>query len=294
MTTLEDFRAAPLHHVDLGSCHVAYRRFGAGPDLVLVHGWPLSGETFRDIVAALRHDFTCFVPDLPGAGHTPWDDTLDEAFTGYADRMVAFVDALELSHFGLFGHDSGGAVARIVASKIPSRVFGLGLTNTEVPDHVPLIGRILQGTAKLPGSAAMLKPALRFRPFLRSSLGFGSCFKNLDFIDGAFAATALAAAREDPARALTILRRADLSWAHRCAEVHAAIEAPLVAVWGDDDPFFPYSGAQRMVDAWPVRAELHRLSGYRLFVHEEAPDEVTRIVGPFLLDAARPPSASPG
>jgi pimeloyl-ACP methyl ester carboxylesterase len=42
----EAFLAAPLQHVDTGSASVAYRRFGSGPPLLLVHGWPLSGFTY--------------------------------------------------------------------------------------------------------------------------------------------------------------------------------------------------------------------------------------------------------
>ena len=42
--------AIPTARVDLGHSKVAYYRFGSGPDLVFVHGWPLHAATFRKIV----------------------------------------------------------------------------------------------------------------------------------------------------------------------------------------------------------------------------------------------------
>ncbi len=285
-TALEAFRAAPLQFVDLPSVRIAYRSFGSGPTLVLVHGWPLSGETYRDLVETLRDDFTCIVPDLPGAGHTAWDDSIDETFTGYAERLTGFVDALGLQNFGLIGHDSGGAVARLLAARMPHRVFGLGLTNTEVPGHVPTVVRALQIAAHLPGAQWMFGRLVRSRAYLRSTFGFAGCFRDLDEIHGSFDATAVAALRRDTGPAMTVLRKANLSIPEELDEIHAQIDAPMIAVWGDEDPFFPYDGAAAMVDSWPHEAVLHRMPGYRLLVHEEAASEVAQLMRPFLLKAA--------
>ncbi|MEM6294159.1 MAG: alpha/beta hydrolase [Myxococcota bacterium] len=286
-TALESFRAAPLQFVDLPSVRMAYRSFGSGPALVLVHGWPLSGETYRDLVEQLSDDFTCIVPDLPGAGHTPWDDTIEESFTGYADRLVAFIEALGLQSFGVLGHDSGGAVARLVAARMPQRVYGVALTNTEVPGHVPTVVRALQIAAKLPGARWMFRRLVHSRAYLRSKFGFAGCFKDLDVIHGSFDDTAVAALRRDTGPAITVLRNANLSIPEQLDDVHAQIDAPMIAVWGDEDPFFPYGGAEAMAKQWPRDAVLHRMPGYRLLVHEEAASEVARLMRPFLSNAAR-------
>ncbi len=53
MTTLDAtaaadlFRSAPHGWLDVGAGEVAYRRVGTGPDVLFVHGWPVSGATFR-------------------------------------------------------------------------------------------------------------------------------------------------------------------------------------------------------------------------------------------------------
>lgn len=51
--SLESFRQLPVHHIDVGAGHAAYRRIGVGPDVLFVHGWPLSGATYRCLVPYL-------------------------------------------------------------------------------------------------------------------------------------------------------------------------------------------------------------------------------------------------
>lgn len=43
---------------------------GAGPPLVLLHGWALHGGVFAPLVARLRDRFALHVVDLPGHGHS--------------------------------------------------------------------------------------------------------------------------------------------------------------------------------------------------------------------------------
>ena len=70
------------------------------------------------------------------------------------------------------------------------------------------------------------------------------------------------------------LRVADLDFVDTLDDVHAKIDAPLMCVWGDRDPFFPVDDARAMVANWPGEAQIEVIAGKRLFVHEEAPDVV--------------------
>ena len=47
------FRAEPHRHIDVVEGRVAYRRVGTGPDVLFVHGWPVSGATFRYLLPYL-------------------------------------------------------------------------------------------------------------------------------------------------------------------------------------------------------------------------------------------------
>ena len=75
--------------VDVGTSTIAYWKVGGGPSLLLVHGYPVSGRTWRHVVAQLASDFTCYVVDLPGAGETRWTDRTDFSFAGQARTLLA-------------------------------------------------------------------------------------------------------------------------------------------------------------------------------------------------------------
>lgn len=281
-SSLELFRAAPVQHLDLGTTNMAYRVFGTGPALVMVHGWPLSGVTFRDLIPELQKSYTCYVPDLPGAGDTAWDPTVRDLFFDGGRRIGEFVDRLGLERFAMMGFDSGAAIARIAASERPGRVFALVMTNTEIPGHVPGLVKLLQRAASLPGAKTVFGSLLRSRMFLRSRFGFAGTVSDLAYLDGDFKDATLAGLQRDPTGALLSLRNADLNVSDHLDQVHAKIDAPLLCVWGDRCGFFPVQGAQKMVENWRGEAQLEVVPGQKLLVHEESPDAVLRAMIPFL------------
>ncbi|MEZ5180339.1 MAG: hypothetical protein R2702_00415 [Acidimicrobiales bacterium] len=68
------FRQPPDRFVDVGAGEVAVRTVGSGPDVLFVHGFPVSGATFRTLLPHLAEHVTCHVIDLPGpapAASTP-------------------------------------------------------------------------------------------------------------------------------------------------------------------------------------------------------------------------------
>ena len=52
----------PERWLDLGHAHLPYWIIGSGPDLLLVHGCPVDGRTWRRIVPRLAKHFTCHCP----------------------------------------------------------------------------------------------------------------------------------------------------------------------------------------------------------------------------------------
>lgn len=49
--------------------HISHR--GAGPALVLVHGWAMHSGVFEPLLQHLEQHFRCHLVDLPGHGHSP-------------------------------------------------------------------------------------------------------------------------------------------------------------------------------------------------------------------------------
>jgi pimeloyl-ACP methyl ester carboxylesterase len=268
--------ASALTHLDVGSARLAYRRTGAGPDVVLVHGWPLHGETFRAIVPRLASQFTCHVLDLPGTGRSEWSESTPITLRAHAAAVVRAIELLELPRVGFVAHDSGGAVARRAAAELGARCFGLVLGNTEIPGYRPPALVALVRLAKLPGGWRLLPLLLRSRWLRHSGLGFGGCFHDRRMIDGEFASLFIEPLLASPrvaAGQLALARQFDWSVIDDMAATHARITAPVSLLWGVDDPWFPLARARGMVDQFPGGAELVELPDGKLFVHEERPAE---------------------
>ena len=81
--------------VEVGSARIAYRIQGHGPALILIHGYPLSGELFAKNRAALSRRYTVVTPDLRGFGSSTTPDTKGGVEL-YAKDMFAVMDHLVL------------------------------------------------------------------------------------------------------------------------------------------------------------------------------------------------------
>ena len=193
------FRRAPDRFLDVGAGEVAYRRVGTGPDVLFVHGWPVSGATFRTLLPHLADHVTCHVIDLPGAGSSRF--TADTPLT--VDQHILTVrrvlDLLDLHDVAVVGHDSGGLIARHALAGEP-RVRAMGLLNTEQPHGLSWRFKSFLVPRRLPGMAAALgwavgRPRLRRSPFL-----LGSAFADASLLDGEFDEFFLAPINRIPAR----------------------------------------------------------------------------------------------
>src|SRR5262245_11815891 len=224
----EAFHAATVERTGVGTAEIAYRRFGAGRPLLMIHGWPLSGFTWRHCIAGLAAARTCIVPDAPGAGDTRWTPEHAFAFRGQAEAYARFVDALGLDRFDVVAHDTGATIARELALIVGARVEHLVLIDTEMPGHRPPWIPMFQRTARLPGAGPAFRMLLRSRAFRRSSLGFGGCFADLGLVEGEFHEAFVApllASRERLVGQLRYLRGIDWKLVDSLATRHREIAA---------------------------------------------------------------------
>jgi pimeloyl-ACP methyl ester carboxylesterase len=104
------------------------------PPVILIHGFPESHRTWREISARLGDRFRLVMPDLRGFGESerPQNVTSYATDTLVAD-IFALADALEIDRFALVGHDWGGAIAWAAALRGNPRIERLAIINSPHP-----------------------------------------------------------------------------------------------------------------------------------------------------------------
>jgi pimeloyl-ACP methyl ester carboxylesterase len=273
----EAFLAAEIRYADVGTAEIAYRQFGAGRPLLLIHGWPLSGFTWRHVVPRLATRFRCIVCDSPGAGDTRWKPDHAFRFRGQAEAYARMLDVLGLGELDVLAHDTGATIARELALIAGARIGKLVMINTEIPGHRPPWIQTFQRLTAVPGSAAILRSLLRSKAFRRSGAGLGGCFVDLSLIDGEFHDQFIApliASSERTRGQIRYLRGIDWKLVDSLADRHRDIAAETLFVWGEDDPTFPLEPARAMVPQLARCAGIRVVPNAKLFVHEERPELV--------------------
>ena len=106
----------------------------ANPAVVLLHGFPESHRTWRELVPLLQDRFYLVMPDQRGfAGSDQPQEVADYKTDKLIDDVFALADALSLSEFSLVGHDWGGAIAWPTAMRGDPRLKRLAIINAPHP-----------------------------------------------------------------------------------------------------------------------------------------------------------------
>lgn len=269
------FREPPARFIDAPVGETAYRRLGTGPDVLFVHGWPVSGATFRTLLPYLADHLTCHVVDLPGAGSSRYAPDAAVSFANHVDAVRRVIDVLDLEDVAVVGHDSGGLIARHAVAGDP-RLRALGLIDTEPSTGIHWRFRSFVAMRRMPGFGGALG-WLAARPRLRRN-GFvlGDAFADRDRLDGEFDEfflQPLSTSRAHRDATIRLLRSFDYGLIRELDALHRRIDVPVRLVWGEHDKFFPAALARSMVESFPD-ASLTVVAGAGLFSHEERPAEV--------------------
>ncbi len=261
--------------VRLGDRFMSYVDRGRGEPVVLLHGIPTWGWLWHDILGPLSALRRVLVPDLLGFGFSDKRDVFDRSIAAQADAIVALLDALGLERAAIVGHDVGGGVALRLACLHPGRVERVAVLNSVCYDSWPVLAMTQLG---YPEAERRLSPRT-LRSLLSTALRAGFAQRpRAGVIDALLAPYATDVGARSLVRCASAL---NTNLTTELAPRLRALEAPLLALWGEDDAFQPVRYAERLV--WDVPdGRLVRLRDARHFVPLDRPGAVIDALGTFL------------
>ena len=251
---------------------IAWRMDGAGPPLLLIMGYRLSGHAWpADFIAGLAAHFTVIHFDNRGTGES------GKPVQGYAiDNMArdarGLLDHLGIPRANILGYSMGGAIAQEFVRQFPDRVMRLVLCATMCGGMLATYaGPRVQRTMR---NLAGLSPEEAARQIW-----------TVTYADG-YLATHRHKAEEQMQREIswpTPLHAADLQFqafaGFDCAAALPSFRCPTLVFTGDEDRLIPPRNSAVLAALIPgARKVILRGLGHRA-IWEDTPTCVSHIVG---------------
>src|ERR1700692_2130650 len=105
--------------IDVAGARVYYLHAGSGRPMLLIHGLVGSSANWRNNIAALAQHAHVYAIDLVNMGKSQRVQGLDTGLRSTANRVVAVMNALDLTEVDIVAHSHGGAVALMLAALHP-------------------------------------------------------------------------------------------------------------------------------------------------------------------------------
>ena len=275
MTILPGF-SAQTSHVNDQAIH--YATAGAGPALLLLHGFPQTHAMWHAVAPALAEHFTVVAPDLRGYGNSSKPlGTQNYTFREMAADQTALMQHLGHDRFHLVGHDRGGRTAHRLALDWPHVVETLTVMDI-VPTHL-LLQDLSRDVAKayyhwffLAQPAPLPEKMIAADPdsyYQSSLLGWGAA-RLSDFDPAALDAYRAAWRDPDTIRGMCEDYRAalDLDFALDAVDLDTRVTCPSMVMWGADGAM---ARTYDVAATWAERLEDMRgtsVAGGHFFVDE--------------------------
>lgn len=242
---------------------------GSGPPVVWIHGYPLSARIWdaQMAIPGVRH----IVPDLPGFGESappPGAMTIP----GYADGVLAVLDAAGVRAAVVAGLSMGGYIALSLAGKAPDRVAGLLLVDTrETPDTPEARQKRFEAIEQVRREGV--------RPIADAMLPKMLTAHTIETSPGTAAAVRAIMESASPAGVEAALRA--MAERDDATPLLPRLTVPVLIACGSEDTVTPPSDAARMKNAIP-EADLVLIEGAAHLSNVERPAEFNEAATAFL------------
>ncbi len=250
------------------SLPLAYKSYGAGPPLIILHGLLGSGDNWKTLSRRVfAEHFEVFTVDQRNHGRSPHSEVFD--YPTMVEDLAAFMDARGLGSAHLLGHSMGGKTAMHFALTHPERTDSLTVVDIAPKAYPPQNAALLDALRGLDlgayRSRAEIDAALRpqiptdgVRNFLLKNLrrdgqgGYGwkmnleGIYRHYDRLNGVM-------------------------------EADGTFEGPTLFVRGDASDYVADEDTEVIVGFFPA-AEIVTIDGAGHWVHAEKPQEFAAVV----------------
>jgi haloacetate dehalogenase len=280
--------------IEVSGNTIFLRRYGKGPAILLVHGFPRTSLMWRFLAPKLAQNHTVVCVDLRAYGRSGIPVSADDHYPyskrAMAQELVEVMDRLGFSTFTLIGHDRGGRVSYRLALDHAKRVERLA-----VFDVIPILEAWNRSDARF---------AQTYWPWILLSqksplpenylLGAPEAVYHNPFGQGSFGPDVLeeyVSTYRNPARVHGICEEyraaATLDVEHDRADKEASrqIECPMLHLWAEGGPldsFYTKEGGPLAIwRQWAPRVQGQAIEGGHFFP-EENPDGTAILIQQFL------------
>ena len=267
------------HFVNVHGVRMAYRKAGAGPPVVLLHGLAASSLTWSANIQALAERHTVYALDYPGHGdsdHLAVDYGTDPGVKVFR----RFLERIGEPKAALVGNSLGGLIALRYALDYPGYVTHLVLVDsaglgTELSwalrlASLPLVGEVLLSGAFITAkglSKRLFEAPERVDPQLLKALHHARTVQMGSHIMLAMARTGT-----------TLFGLKDH---HNLLPRLGELQVPLLVVWGEQDRVLPVHHAHAVAERYP-HAQVKVFPDVGHWPHMEEADAFNRLVLGFL------------
>jgi len=240
------------NRVDVDGCGISYRDAGAlnAPVLLLLHGFPTSSHMFRNLIPKLADQYRVVAPDLPGFGQSdlPPREQFTYTFSHLAKVMGRFTEVLTLDRFAVYIFDYGAPVGLRMAVEHPERVTAIISQNGNayvegLSEGWNPIRRYWNEPTQANRDALrmLLTPAATYRQYTTGVKDLARVSPDGYNLDNYYM---MRPGAHEVQLDLLLDYASNVDMYPIFQEYFRQHQPPLLAVWGDRDPFFVLGGAE--------------------------------------------------
>lgn len=266
--------------------HIPYTVMGTGQPLLLIHGFGASiGHWRKNIPALASAGYQVFALDLLGFGGAD-KPALDYSLDLWQDQLHDFCQTHIQQPTIFVGNSIGGLLSLMMATQYPDLTAGAVLINcagglNHRPDELNLPLRFVMGAfAKLVGSDLTGKFIFNR---VRTPRRIRNTLKQVYYDNDAITDELVEILYQpscDPGAQKVFASVLTAPPGQRPADLLPHLKAPLLVLWGEEDPWTPIKGATiyQQLARENDQVEFHSIPNAGHCPHDEKPNEVNPLM----------------